>query len=290
MPGAYRQVSVADVDVALTEEALVEHFLGRECYRRTTYVVVGNGDGHALVSVVLADTGPLFSPAVAVRVLAGPDETTYVRRPDVDTGVPSQLGGVALEHPGARCVVVEGRYGHVNFLLDPDPVVVRVHEIVPPHPAKLLDQAERVLALAEDLPPMVLVGDLVELDELRPPGGDVLLPCRGSGIDVVGARTWYLDQRPPHQPWTLLGCARSRDIHRWFYGADAPSVDTCPRASSASVPGAVLTKCCLFEDRVELDAGPGGPRAVVPWGASLDQVRDALRALAEAIVPAWAPA
>ena len=56
----------------------------------------------------------------------------------------------------------------------------------------------------------------------------------------------------------------------------------------------MLTKCCLLEDRIELEAAEGAPhgghRVVVPWGASLDQVRTALRTIAEAAAPAWAPA
>jgi hypothetical protein len=300
VPGAYREVSVADVDVPLTAAALTEHFRGRECYRRTRYIVARHGGANALVEVTLEDTGPLFSPAVDVEVLALPDETVFVEAPEVDTGVPSQLASIAVEHPDARCVVVEGRYHHVSFLLDPAPIVVRVVEVVPPSPAKLVDQARRVLELSEDLPPMVLAPELVDLGALAPAGVDVLLPCRGSGVAVDDATTWYLDQRPDRRPWVLVGCQRSREIHRWFYGADAPNVDVCPRALAAARADdrdddrVVLTKCCLLEDRIELEspeAGQGArPRVVVPWGATLDQVRTALRTLAEAAAPAWAPA
>ena len=293
VPSAYRQVSVADVDVPLAEAALHAHFEGRECYRRTRFIVAGHGGQHALVEVELADRRPLFSPAVEVTVLALPGETVYLHRPDIDTGVPSQLARVARDHPAARCVVVEGRYHHVSFLLDPDPIVVHVLEVVPPEPAKLLDQAQRVLDLAEDLPPMLLVPDLVDLDGLAPPGREVLLPCRGSGVALDGAVTHYLDQRPARQPWFLVGCARSREIHRWCYGDDAPNVDVCPRTLATQRPShaALLTKCCLLEDDIEVAAEAGGaPQAVVPWGASLDQVRDALRSLARAAMPAWAPA
>jgi hypothetical protein len=45
----------------------------------------------------------------------------------------------------------------------------------------------------------------------------------------------------------------------------------------------VLTKCCLLERGIEVDGGT----AVVPWGANLDEVRAALRALCG--LPAAAP-
>ncbi|HKA05340.1 MAG TPA: hypothetical protein VKD67_13465, partial [Acidimicrobiales bacterium] len=120
----------------------------------------------------------------------------------------------------------------------------------------------------------------------------VLVPCLGSGVELDGAATWYLDRRPPRQSWVLLGCARSRELHRWFYGDEPPNVETCPsQLGRDRRVGALLTKCCLLEDRISVsDAGSPAPRAVVPWGASLDQVREALTALAQAAMPAWAPA
>jgi hypothetical protein len=38
-----------------------------------------------------------------------------------------------------------------------------------------------------------------------------------------------------------------------------------------------LTKCCLLEDRIDCD----GSTVVVPWGASLEQVRQGLQLAAE---------
>lgn len=284
-PTAYREVSVANVEFALTAANLSAHFLGRECYRRTRYVVVRNGRETALVRVEPTDTEPLFSPAASVEVLALPVETVDVLRPEIDTGVPSQLARVAVEHPQARAVVVEGRYSHVSFLLDPEPLRVRVREVVPPRPAKLLDQARRVLDVADDLPPIVLEPELIEFDSFIGDEPVVLLPCRGAGIEPKGRQTYYLDERPTVRDWALLGCARSRQIHQWFYGRSARGSDTCPRFLGTTI-GPVLTKCCLLEDRVEID----GDIAIVPWGASLVQVGEALGELARRSDLEWVPA
>ncbi|HEX7277800.1 MAG TPA: hypothetical protein VF244_10540, partial [Acidimicrobiales bacterium] len=188
----------------------------------------------------------------------------------------------------ARCVVVEGRYRHVSFILDPRPIRIRVGDVEPPAPAKLLDQARRVLELAEDLPPIELVPEVVDLVALAAtrPSARYLLPCKGSGIEVDGAEVDFLDQHPERREWTLLGCARSRAIHEWFYGDVPPTVDTCPRRLFSKGGGPLLTKCCLLEDRNADEPGV----AVVPWGASLDLVGRALAALATAEDPAWAPA
>ena len=291
VPGAYRGVAVTSVDGPLTPEALTEHLTGREAYRHTRFVVVRSGSDTALLGVTKAAGDDLFSPITAVDVLAGPDECAYVCAPEADTAVPSALARVAAEQaPGARAVVVEGRYQHVSFILDPAPIRIRVGDVVPPRPPKLFDQARRVLELAEDLPPIELVAEVVDLVDLAAghPADRYLLPCRGSGFVLGGGEEIvFLDERPPRQDWTLIGCERSRAIHEWFYGErPKDSVDMCPRQLFPADGRPLLTKCCLLETT---NAGEGTTVAV-PWGATLELVKQALAGIATAAEPAWAPA
>jgi hypothetical protein len=293
VPAQYRNVGVADVPVALDEAALRAYLLGRPVYRRTRYLVMRHAGACAVVEVTKESEAPLFSPVTAVTVIAGPDETALVDAPETDTAVPTQLARAAAgQAPGARCVIVRGRYGHVSFIADPAPIPVRVVEVVPPWPPKLVDQLQRVLDLADDLPPVELVEDLVDLDALAAtwPARHYLFPCRagqasgtgrpGPPSPGAGVPVSYLDEIPERAPWTMVGCARSRSIHDWFYGGEVPTVDMCPRnlarrdaRSGAQRPTAVITKCCLLEDRVSSDDG----LVVVPWGASLAQIRAGLR-------------
>jgi hypothetical protein len=292
VPSQYRNVSVADVPAALDEESLRAHLLGRPVYRRTRYVVARRGGASAVVEVSKESEVPLFSPVVEMSVLARPDETAFVDAPETDTAVPTQLARVAAEQaPGARCVIVRGRYGHVSFILDPAPIRIGVVEVVPPWPPKLADQLSRVLDLADDLPPVELVPHLVDLDALAAtrPAEHYLFPCRAGQPAAaeparVAAEVSYLDEIPERAPWTLVGCARSRSIHDWFYGGDVPMVDMCPRRLADECTGSmpVITKCCLLEDRVAQDAG----LVVVPWGASLAQIREGLRLALTAGQPA----
>jgi hypothetical protein len=288
VPRRYRDVSVAELDRPLDAASLSDHLLGRDSYRRTRFIIARHGVQTAVVRVERDTDEPLFSPITAVEVLALPHECTLLHLPEVDTAVPSQLAAAALEHaPGVRCVVVHGRYEHLSFILDPRPLRVTVVEVVPPEPPKLLDQCRRVLAVADDLPPIELVPRLVDLRELGAGDGDGrdrLLPCRVSGVTLEGHEVVFLDQHPAHRDWVQLGCARSREIHRWFYAADADCVDICPRAVEA--PSPALTKCCLLEEHLEVTPG----RVTVPWGASLELVRDGLREVARIGEPAWAPA
>jgi hypothetical protein len=273
VPSQYRCVSVADVPVGLDEASLRGYLAGRPVYRRTRYLVARRGAACALAEVSKESEQPLFSPVTGVTLVAGAEETAFVDEPDADTAVPTQLAKVAAQRaPWARCVVVRGRYGHVSFIVDPAPARLRVVEVVPPRPAKLVDQLTRVLGVADDLPPVELVPELVDLAALAAtrPAGHYLFPCR-AGEPGVAAPVSFLDEVPERMPWTLVGCARSRAIHDWFYGGDVDTVDMCPRALAAS-GDVVLTKCCLLEDRVTVD----GNLVVVPWGATLAQIKEGL--------------
>ncbi len=288
VPGQYRGVAVARAGSGLDPEALRAYFTGRDAYRRTRFIVVRGHGATAVLRVTKASEAPLFSPITAVEVLAGPNECAFVHEPDADTAVPSVLAAVARRRaPRARAVVVQGRYEHISFIVEPRPVRIRVREVVPPEPAKLFDQASRVLATAEDLPPVELVPELVELPDLaaKQPADHYLLPCRGSGTAIAGAATSYLDERPERQQWTLLGCTRSQHIHRWFYGDEPPTVDLCPLRTADRVGDLLLTKCCLREDGLE----QGDGWVAVPWGSTLEQVRDALGVLARQREPSWEP-
>jgi hypothetical protein len=290
VPGAYRGVAVADVTCDLDEASLTAHFVGREAYRRTRFIVVRRERRTAIIAVEKDHPpgDPLFAPITVVTLLAEADDCAFVVRPDLDAAVPTALARAAREDaPGRRGVVMQDGYGHVSFIVDPSPLRLTVREVVPPHPPKLFDQTRRLLDVAEHLPPFELVSELVDLADLARsrPSSAYLLPCRGGGVAIAGATTAYLDERPEHQDWTLLGCERSQQIHRWFYGQEADQVDICPRRSGP-MQGAVLTRCCLLEQEVVTE----DHQVVVPWGASLDQVAEALAGIAREWEPSWAPA
>ena len=296
MPQRYGQVSTAEV-VSLEPAALVEHFGGREAYMQTRFVVARCDGDCALVELARVDHPaanrgqvPLFSPPEATRVLAGASECVMRRHETVDVGVASQMAAVALREK-ARCVIVEGRYRHISFILNADPLVVEVVDVVPPRPSKLVDQVRRVLDFDEGLPPVVITETVIDTrdlvaGELVAAGDSLVAPCRGGGVEVDGTETVYLDQRPSLPSGTLLGCARSRQIHEWFYGSKpANMIDTCPRSLMASPgdagrqragdAGVRLSRCCLLESGVLLQ----GRTAWVRWGATLAEVAQALRAL-----------
>ena len=274
----YRGVSVQEV-ATLEDEPLLAHIRSRRVYRRTEFIVATCGGERALVQVERADddADEILVGVRDARILARPHEIDFVDDETVDTGNATQLARVAGDR---RVTVVQGRFQHVNFIVEPTPHRIRVLEVVPPRPPKLLEMAEAVLEFDEELPPIALDFEPIDLRELalEQPARHYLFPCRCAGLEL-DAEVDFLDAGPPRAAdWTLVGCERSRQIHAALYGADPPwRVDFCPRLRPAG-DGPTLLKCCLLERGIERD----GDRLVVPWGATLEEVREALHRLVAA--------
>lgn len=281
VPLPYRNVSMQPYDDAFIEDAIVAHLLGREAYRRTEFIVLHDqADTMAVVAIAKRASEPLFSEIVDVEILALPDECTFVRSPETDCANRSALAEVAHEHGvgSDRTLVVWGRYDHINFIHHPDPLTIKVIEVAPPEPPKLYDLARHVLSYA-DLPPIRLELERIELSDLcrGVKAKAFLVPCRSGGLDDLGGPLYFLDERPAQrQDWTLIGCERSLQFHRHYYGDEPPRIEMCPRVIAGERNQISLLKCCLLEFHIERH----GNVAVVPWGSDLAMVERALRDLA----------
>lgn len=284
VPLPYRRVSVQHYEGPMTVEAITALLLSREAYRRTDFIVLrGAGTETAVAAITRAESEPLFSQITSVEVLALPDTCVYAACPDVDPANRSALARTAHElgvGPGGT-LIVEGLYDHVNFIHHPDPLIVRVVEVAPPEPPKLYGLARHVLSYA-DLPPIRLELERIEVRDLaesvHPKA--YLVPCRSGGLDDLPAPVYFLDQRPERHDWTMIGCERSLQFHRHFYGDEPPRVEMCPRRIAGERKEPTLLKCCLLETHIEQDKNI----MVVPWGADLAMVEAALRKLSEEVV------
>ena len=92
---------------------------------------------------------------------------------------------------------------------------------------------EQVLSYA-DLPPIILELETIDLRDLA---GTVtpeayLVPCRSGGLTDLSAPVYFLDERPKQrQNWTLLGCERSLQFHRHYYGDEPPACGNVPAST-----------------------------------------------------------
>jgi len=278
VPLPYRRVSVQPYAGEMTEAAIRAHLLGREAYRRTDFVVLRQGDDTAIAAITAPDREALFSPIDSVEVLALPETCVFAESPETDPANPSALAAKAHElgiGPDGTLVIL-GLYGHVNFIHNPDPLIIRVVEVAPPEPPKLFGLARHVLSYA-DLPPIRLELERLDLNDLAAGHTPVafLVPCRSGGLDHLPAPVHFLDERPERRDWTLIGCERSLQFHRHYYGDEPPRIEMCPRKLAGRRDKPTLLKCCLLEYHIEQDGLVG----IVPWGADLKMVEEALRKL-----------
>ena len=283
VPLPYRQVSVQPYSGAMTEAAITSHLLGREAYRRTNFIVLHRGEVEtselAVVAITRTEDGPLFSPITAVEVLALPDTCVYAKDAQTDCANRSALAALAHRHGvGAdRTLVVGGLYDHVNFIHHPDPLVLRIVEVAPPEPPKLFDLVRHVLSYA-DLPAIRIELERIEIAELakQRPSAEYLVPCRSGGLEQIGGHVSFLDERPAERrDWVLVGCERSLQFHRHYYGDEPPRVEMCPRRIAGARSEPTMLKCCLLEFDIERE----GQVMAVPWGTDLVMVERALHQL-----------
>jgi len=281
VPLPYRGVSVQAYGGPMTREAIIDRFLGRETYRRTEYIVLRGPDGgHAVIAVHARNREPLFAPISHVEVIALPDSCIYLRDSGTDCANRSALAALAVRHGIGKdqTLICEGKYDHVNFIHHPAPFLLRVVEVAPPEPPKLFDLVQHVLGYA-DLPPIVPMLERIDLKDLvrNVTTPAFLVPCKSGGLDDLGAPVYYLDERPAERrDWTLIGCERSLQFHRHYYGDEPPRVEICPRLIAGARKEPTILKCCLWEFDIERE----GEVMVVPWGADLTMVERALKELA----------
>lgn len=284
VPLPYRGTSVQNFDGELVEKTIQEKLLGKEAYRRTEFIVLkGKNDQFAVVAIQKSDYEPLFSNITHVEVLGLPENCRYIKDNSVDCANRSALAELAFRNQVGKdqICIVEGKYDHINFIYRPDPLVLQVLEVEPPSPPKLYSMVQQVLGYA-DLPPIRVELETIDVRKLC---GSVdpecyLLPCRSGGMDQLKKPVYFLDERPAQrQNWVLIGCERSLQFHRHYYDDEPPRVEMCPRKLKSLNDDPAILKCCLLEFEIEKD----GNTMIVPWGADLAMVEEALRELSREV-------
>lgn len=278
VPLPYRRVSFQPYAGEMSEAAIVEHLSNREVYRRTDVIVLHNTDNqYAVAAVQRLDSENLFTRLAAVEVLALPADCVYLHDAHTDAANPSALAKLARLNgvDKTQTAIVEGKFDHINIIHHPDPIRLRVVEVTPPDPPKLLALVEQVLSYA-NLPPIEPILQAIDLRELSQlvETESFLVPCRSGGLDELGATVHFLDERPAkRENWTLIGCERSLQFHRHYYGDEPPRVEMCPRQLIKDSDKLTLLKCCLLEYNIKTEHN----KVIVPWGADLAMIEQALQ-------------
>lgn len=276
LPGHCKDVAVKKVDFDLTVENIEREIQGKKAYTRCDHYVLRHGDDVAVVAITKAEGMGLFRPIVDHRVLALPDNVDLVIDPTVDVINPSSMAKVAEAHPG-RTVVVEGLFDHVSFVMPDEIIRLDVLDVVPPRPSKLSVLVERALLSGLVHFPVVPRYEEIDLNELA---ADVktpaaVFPCEASGL-TSEKKAYYLDQLPDvGEEATLVGCDLSARIYRTLYHDDISRIEMCPQELAPRDGRKRLVKCCRVREGYQIKEN----LAIVPWGATVQEVADAINAL-----------
>jgi len=285
VPLPYRCVSFQPYDGEMDADVIEQYLLNREVYRRTDIIILHNSrQEYAVAAVQRAGSETLFGPVERLEILALPDDCVFIQDSNTDPANRSALAKLAVKQGVSheQTAIVVGAFDHINIIHHPNPMRLRVLEVVPPEPPKLYHMIEQVLSYA-DLPPIMLELETIDLRDLA---GTVtpeayLVPCRSGGLTHLRAPVYFLDERPEQRKnWTLLGCERSLQFHRHYYGDEPPRVEMCPRKLLKPDGKATILKCCLLEYDIEQEDN----LIIVPWGTDLNMIEKALRQLSRGVV------
>jgi hypothetical protein len=281
-PEHCKEVSVKKVSFPMTKEDIRKNLLNKMAYKRTKFIALNNGVDWAVVGIRKPETKNLFSRIEKVEIISMPDSTKYVEDPEIDVLSPTRMAEKAQEL-GAETLIIKGMFEHVSFIHKEKLVPLMVLEVVPPEPPKLIELVKIALYSGNIGKPVKIIPQLIDLREMasKCKSQNIVFPCHASGLKSKG-ETFYLDERPEFSQealgnMSLIGCDLSLMIFKTLYGVEPEFYNFCPkkRAIDMQPEQLTVTKCCEIKEGHERI----GNIAVVPWGATLKEVEDALNNL-----------
>jgi len=138
VPESFRQVSVQPYNGEMTEDDIRKHLVGKDAYRRTEYIILEQSETCAIAMISRPDDESLFSPIKDISLVVLPTTCVLAEDHTVDTANDTVLAAKAKELGLGKesTLIVRGQDDHVNFIHHPDPVRIRVVEVIPPKPPK----------------------------------------------------------------------------------------------------------------------------------------------------------
>jgi hypothetical protein len=293
MPAHCKTVSFKRVGFPLTAKEIELQLAKKKVFTRTDYFILENSGKVAVARVAKKRGIELFREVTAVEVLSLPESTVMVRDPSCDVLDVHSMTRKATQHP-EETVVVLGAFEHVSFIKGgKEPARLRVIDFVPPHPSKTLRMVEDVLRSGMVRTPLLVEPVMVDvLERLKGCGSDIVMfPCEAGRLEIGGRPVLYLDKTPPideKKSVTLAGCPLSLKIFRHVYHREPQGFENvCPRELARQDRGRGklhIARCCdIHGVKVE------GDLALVPYGASMRDMAEAVNALCEKARPARDP-
>jgi hypothetical protein len=271
-----KEVSIRDVSENLTEDGIAKLMDGWTSYIMTEYLVLRKKDDLAVIHLVEGPGTGLLRKLASYNIVSMPQDTVFVDDPDVDVLNMPAMARLQRKHPG-KTVVISGMFSHVNIGSGIKPLKLRIIDDVPPLPSKLGILVRK--ALDSGYINLPILTEELDIDISSKVQGvrteAVMFPCKVSGLkaDIP----YYFLDGTPHVDCsvTLIGCNLSKRIYDEVYGVDVPFIDVCPADNIIHDGVRTIVKCCRVKSGHEMD----GNVALVPWGATVPEIVDAINDL-----------
>lgn len=276
LPGHCKDVAVKEVHFELNSENISENIRGKSAYTRCEYYVLKHDDKTAVIEITKEDGSELFRPITSHRIVSLPEETIYLKDETIDVINIPAMAEVSKRYPDMT-VVVEGKFGHVSFADKNSFVCMSVVDVVPPYPSKLSALVKTALESGMVEIPVTVEYENIDINELAENAVEdvILFPCKASGIKS-GKKDYYLDQLPEiKEECVLIGCELSERIYNNVYKKEIKRIEMCPNKLSPKDNKKKIVKCCRIRNGHRIE----GNTAIVPWGATVQEVADAINGL-----------
>jgi hypothetical protein len=270
-----KDVSMRDVDFEITEESIASMMDGWRSYVRTEFLILRHDDDYAVIELIKEPGTELFRSLAGFRIVSMPEDTVFHEDPGLDVLNTPALARLQAQYPG-KCVVMRGMFSHINFIRGLEPERLLVVDNIPPTPAKLGVLVDIALGSGYIDHPIVKEERIIDMAGKVPEVKTeaVMFPCRVSNLSS-DKPFYFLDDAPElEHEVTLIGCHLSERIFRSLYGKDAPFINVCP-ADFADPGCKCIAKCCKVKNGHVID----GNVALVPWGATVPEVVEAINDL-----------
>jgi hypothetical protein len=277
IPEHCREVALKKVDFPLDRKNIARNTVGKEAYYRTRYVVFERGKQHAVAELEKDETSEFFHKILSVKIVSLPKDTRYVEDENVDaTNIPL-LADFASRYK-KDTVVIKGKFGHISFVHEPKFKEIHVIDVVPPFPPKLSTLISVALESGLIKTPVRTKEKLIDTNKLakRAKTTEVMFACSEGGGKIAGKKCVYLDQHPDVRNPTIVGCDRTKKVSKAVYGKDFPFIDICPKNHVKRLDRPTIVKCCELQ---EAGFEKEGKLAIVPWGATVEDVVGAMKYL-----------
>ncbi|MCL2712609.1 MAG: hypothetical protein FWD37_04990, partial [Methanomassiliicoccaceae archaeon] len=159
-----KDVSVRDVDVALNGSNIKALMSNWTAYVRAEYLILRNGNDHAVVRLKKGNGLELFKKVVDHEIISLPEDTVFLDDPDADVINTPALANIQQRYP-EKTVIIKGMFSHMNFIKDVAPVRLNVIDNIPPAPSKLGVLVRAALSTGFIEHPIVVNDIIIDMSE-----------------------------------------------------------------------------------------------------------------------------